>query len=427
MSKKFSKGKSHPQIRCSFCGKSAEQVEKIITGPGVHICNECVSMCDNILAEERVKESVDSVDSSGSVAVSELPIPAEIREHLDSYVIGQDEAKIALAVAVYNHYKRVSAVGDSSGVEIEKSNILFLGPTGSGKTLLAQTIAKFLNVPFTIVDATVLTEAGYVGEDVDNVIVRLLQAADYDVDRAERGIIFVDEVDKVARKSANASITRDVSGEGVQQGLLKLLEGTVSAVPPKGGRKHPEQNLVQVNTKNILFVCGGAFENLDKIIARRVQKSGMGFGADVRSRNEANVGDMFQLAEPDDLVHFGLIPELIGRLPLIVGLNELDRPALLQILTEPKNCLVKQYKALFAIDNIELSFDNNALDSIVEKAFERKTGARGLRSIMESALLNTMYEIPTLKNVSKVVIGADVIDRGAKAIVVREDKNKQAG
>jgi ATP-dependent Clp protease ATP-binding subunit ClpX len=427
MSKKFSKGKSHPQIRCSFCGKSAEQVEKIITGPGVHICNECVSMCDNILAEERVKESVDSVDSSGSAAVSELPIPAEIREHLDSYVIGQDEAKIALAVAVYNHYKRVSAVGDSSGVEIEKSNILFLGPTGSGKTLLAQTIAKFLNVPFTIVDATVLTEAGYVGEDVDNVIVRLLQAADYDVDRAERGIIFVDEVDKVARKSANASITRDVSGEGVQQGLLKLLEGTVSAVPPKGGRKHPEQNLVQVNTKNILFVCGGAFENLDKIIARRVQKSGMGFGADVRSRNEANVGDMFQLAEPDDLVHFGLIPELIGRLPLIVGLNELDRPALLQILTEPKNCLVKQYKALFAIDNIELSFDNNALDSIVEKAFERKTGARGLRSIMESALLNTMYEIPTLKNVSKVVIGADVIDRGAKAIVVREDKNKQAG
>jgi ATP-dependent Clp protease ATP-binding subunit ClpX len=384
-------------------------------------------MCDNILAEERVKESVDSVDSSGSAAVSELPIPAEIREHLDSYVIGQDEAKIALAVAVYNHYKRVSAVGDSSGVEIEKSNILFLGPTGSGKTLLAQTIAKFLNVPFTIVDATVLTEAGYVGEDVDNVIVRLLQAADYDVDRAERGIIFVDEVDKVARKSANASITRDVSGEGVQQGLLKLLEGTVSAVPPKGGRKHPEQNLVQVNTKNILFVCGGAFENLDKIIARRVQKSGMGFGADVRSRNEANVGDMFQLAEPDDLVHFGLIPELIGRLPLIVGLNELDRPALLQILTEPKNCLVKQYKALFAIDNIELSFDNNALDSIVEKAFERKTGARGLRSIMESALLNTMYEVPTLKNVSKVVIGADVIDRGAKAIVVREDKNKQAG
>jgi ATP-dependent Clp protease ATP-binding subunit ClpX len=402
-------------------------VEKIITGPGVHICNECVSMCDNILAEERVKESVDSVDSSGSAAVSELPIPAEIREHLDSYVIGQDEAKIALAVAVYNHYKRVSAVGDGSGVEIEKSNILFLGPTGSGKTLLAQTIAKFLNVPFTIVDATVLTEAGYVGEDVDNVIVRLLQAADYDVDRAERGIIFVDEVDKVARKSANASITRDVSGEGVQQGLLKLLEGTVSAVPPKDGRKHPEQNLVQVNTKNILFVCGGAFENLDKIIARRVQKSGMGFGADVRSRNEANVGDMFQLAEPDDLVHFGLIPELIGRLPLIVGLNELDRPALLQILTEPKNCLVKQYKALFAIDNIELSFDNNALDSIVEKAFERKTGARGLRSIMESALLNTMYEIPTLKNVSKVVIGADVIDRGAKAIVVREDKNKQAG
>jgi ATP-dependent Clp protease ATP-binding subunit ClpX len=427
MSKKFSKGKSHPQIRCSFCGKSAEQVEKIITGPGVHICNECVSMCDNILAEERVKESADSVDSSGSAAVSELPIPAEIREHLDSYVIGQDEAKIALAVAVYNHYKRVSVVGDSSGVEIEKSNILFLGPTGSGKTLLAQTIAKFLNVPFTIVDATVLTEAGYVGEDVDNVIVRLLQAADYDVDRAERGIIFVDEVDKVARKSANASITRDVSGEGVQQGLLKLLEGTVSAVPPKGGRKHPEQNLVQVNTKNILFVCGGAFENLDKIIARRVQKSGMGFGADVRSRNEANVGDMFQLAEPDDLVHFGLIPELIGRLPLIVGLNELDRPALLQILTEPKNCLVKQYKALFAIDNIELSFDNNALDSIVEKAFERKTGARGLRSIMESALLNTMYEVPTLKNVSKVVVGADVIDKGARAIVVREDKNKQAG
>ena len=402
MSKNYSKGKNHPQIRCSFCGKSAEQVEKIITGPGVHICNECVSMCDNILAEERVKEALEN----NPEASTELPIPAEIREHLDQYVIGQDEAKVALAVAVYNHYKRVQAVKESPDIEIEKSNILFLGPTGSGKTLLAQTIAKRLNVPFTIVDATVLTEAGYVGEDVDNVIVRLLQAADYDVDRAERGIIFVDEVDKVARKSANASITRDVSGEGVQQGLLKLLEGTVAAVPPKGGRKHPEQNLVQVNTKNILFVCGGAFENLDKIIARRVQKSGMGFGADVRSRTDVNVGAMFQLCEPDDLVHFGLIPELIGRLPLIVGLNELDRDALLKILTEPKNCLVKQYKSLFAIDDIELSFEQSALDAIVEKAFERKTGARGLRSIMESALLETMYEVPTLKDVSKVVINA---------------------
>lgn len=349
------------------------------------------------------------MDSPSAATEGPLPAPRELRDHLDKYVIGQDMAKKALCVAVYNHYKRVRSAAADDG-DLDKSNILFLGPTGSGKTLLAQTLAKFLNVPFTIADATVLTEAGYVGEDVDSIIVRLLQASDYDVKRAERGIIFIDEVDKIARKSANASITRDVSGEGVQQGLLKLLEGSVSRVPPKGGRKHPEQPLVEVNTRNILFVCGGAFEGLDKIIARRVNKSGMGFGAEVRSKAQDTVGELFRLAEPDDLVQFGLIPELIGRLPLIVGLDELDREALMQILTVPKNCLVRQYEKLFALDGMALRFEPSALDAIVDLAVARKTGARGLRSIMENTLLDVMYNAPSRRDeIREIIVTADVV------------------
>jgi ATP-dependent Clp protease ATP-binding subunit ClpX len=392
-------------VRCSFCGRPADQVPRIITGPGVHICSECVSRCTQVLSEESAAEAKQQAPAEVA-----LPSPRELRAHLDTYVIGQDRAKIALSVAVYNHYKRVrSAAGDD--VDLEKANILFLGPTGSGKTLLAQTLARFLNVPFTIADATVLTEAGYVGEDVDSIIVRLLQSADYDAKRAERGIIFIDEVDKIARKSANASITRDVSGEGVQQGLLKLLEGTVAAVPPKGGRKHPEQPLVQVNTRNILFICGGAFEGLDKIIARRVKQSGMGFGAEVRGKKEHNIGELFRLAEPDDLVQFGLIPELIGRLPMIVGLDELSRDALMQILTEPKNSLVRQYEKLFALDEIKLTFAQEALEAIVDLAVQRKTGARGLRSIMEAALLDLMYDLPSQKGkIKEVLVTAEIIN-----------------
>lgn len=378
----------------------------MITGPGVQICSDCVQRCNQVL-----NSGTDSAETPVNSAATEGPLPAprELRDHLDKYVIGQDMAKKALCVAVYNHYKRVRSASANDG-DLDKSNILFLGPTGSGKTLLAQTLAKFLNVPFTIADATVLTEAGYVGEDVDSIIVRLLQASDYDVKRAERGIIFIDEVDKIARKSANASITRDVSGEGVQQGLLKLLEGSVSRVPPKGGRKHPEQPLVEVNTRNILFVCGGAFEGLDKIIARRVNKSGMGFGAEVRSKSQDTVGELFRLAEPDDLVQFGLIPELIGRLPLIVGLDELDREALMQILTVPKNCLVRQYEKLFALDGMALRFEPSALDAIVDLAVARKTGARGLRSIMENTLLDVMYNAPSRRDeIREIVITADVV------------------
>lgn len=391
-------------MRCSFCGRPTEQVPQLITGPGVQICSDCVQRCNQVL-----NSGGESVDSPSAATEGPLPAPRELRDHLDKYVIGQDMAKKALCVAVYNHYKRVRSAAADDG-DLDKSNILFLGPTGSGKTLLAQTLAKFLNVPFTIADATVLTEAGYVGEDVDSIIVRLLQASDYDVKRAERGIIFIDEVDKIARKSANASITRDVSGEGVQQGLLKLLEGSVSRVPPKGGRKHPEQPLVEVNTRNILFVCGGAFEGLDKIIARRVNKSGMGFGAEVRSKAQDTVGELFRLAEPDDLVQFGLIPELIGRLPLIVGLDELDREALMQILTVPKNCLVRQYEKLFALDGMALRFEPSALDAIVDLAVARKTGARGLRSIMENTLLDVMYNAPSRRDeIREIIVTADVV------------------
>lgn len=407
----YRNGKNHPTVTCSFCGKPAEQVEKMITGAGVHICSDCVSMCHRIIEEDRSRSQ--QAAAAAEVASKPLPCPSEIKAHLDEFVIGQDQAKMALSVAVYNHYKRLrykQTHTDKNDVEVEKSNLLLVGPTGSGKTLLAQTMARFLDVPFSIADATVLTEAGYVGEDVDSIIVRLLQAADYDVAKAERGIIFIDEIDKIARKTANPSITRDVSGEGVQQGLLKLLEGTVAAVPPKGGRKHPEQPLVQVNTRNILFICGGAFETLDKIISRRINKGGMGFGAEIRSAEENSLSELFKVIEPDDLIQFGLIPEIVGRLPVAVALEELDESALLNILTKPKNALVKQYKSLFAMDGIELEFEDAALKEIVRETMVRKTGARGLRSVMEKALQRYMFEMPGTEN-KKLLLTADMVKK----------------
>ena len=418
----YRNGKNHPRVTCSFCGKPAEQVEKMITGAGVHICNDCVTMCYRILEEDlargKQKEPI-------TVEKKPLPLPTEIKAYLDDFVIGQEQAKKALSVAVYNHYKRLRYKQEHSSVkgdvEVDKSNLLLVGPTGSGKTLLAQTLARFLDVPFTIADATVLTEAGYVGEDVENILVRLLQAADYDVARAESGIIFIDEIDKIARKTANPSITRDVSGEGVQQGLLKILEGTVAAVPPKGGRKHPEQALVQINTRNILFICGGAFETLDKIIAHRVNKGGMGFGADIRSSEDNTLTELFKQLEPDDLIQFGLIPEIVGRLPIAVALEELDEDAMLNILTQPKNALVKQFKSLFAMDGIELEFSPDALKEIVRETMARKTGARGLRSVMEKALQQAMFELPG-SGTKKLELTAEMIRKGLNTITAEKKK-----